>query len=643
MKFIQFLRSTKIISRILLIVWVFFSLAGAGFDPSQFIYTFPVLAIFFVLPAVIIEYKKNPIISELKDSAKIKKIEADIVAQEQKKQNALRIQELQKEQTRLSEETAIEIERSQSIQQPVDAQIAKKQDTNPFAEKESDSIPKESPNVNKQNKKPRKKEEKKQKPYLSHRIGGITLIVLSSLLCTLFIGVFIEKDFTLLFPASFGLLCLFLGIALFRGAFMNSELSKKRKGVYLSQEQFEKLENRIELPIVDTPLFLKNGEVAVYYCQASLIITKNRVIGRTGSYGGGTVRIAKGLSVHTGSSSSRSIYGDVSTSYSGEFIITNQRIVFVNSQKGFELAHDNITAATYDKYGFVFQAKNKSYVLSMKRTDIAVIAFDGVRIGDIPIAGSYISTTHKSNMNNKSSQTSQMSATEHAELAQSNIQKMGTTLDPDEFFLSYKNSIYHFEQVTSFWRSQGGDAEIEELMESLIEEKEDYINEFFDRCYNEGVLQQLKEKILRHSTELTKGNIQYMEELLNGELDEMDSDDEETVVKEVCSKLKKNLRIDMAFWNEMHLDFRCNLVTSYDQLQLNYEIKNTSGVPWYCGGGGIEIKANVYNADGDLLCVEDDYIDDDEIAKNRYSAYILFHLDDVKEAAYIEIFAHQDM
>ena len=244
---------------------------------------------------------------------------------------------------------------------------------------------------------------------------------------------------------------------------------------------------------------------------------------------------------------------------------------------------------------------------------------------------------------NPSFNTKKLSATDHAELATSNLRTMAATFDFAEFLKAYKNVLYHQEQVTKFWRSQGGDADSEELLESLVAEKEDYINEFFDRCYSEGILQQLKEKILSHSSELTSSNIQYMEELLNDELDAMDSADEEAVVREACSKLKKNLRIDMAFWNEMHLDFRCNLVTSYDQLQLNYEIKNTSGVPWYCGSGGIEIKANVYNADGDLLCVEDDYIDDDEIAKNRYSAYILFHLDDVQEAAYIEVFAHQDM
>ena len=416
--------------------------------------------------------------------------------------------------------------------------------------------------------------------------------------------------------------------------------SKKNKGVFLSEEQIQRLEQKIELPVVNTPVFLHNNEVAVYYSQATRQETKNRVVGRTSNYGGGSVRIAKGLSVHTGGGTSRPIYGDVSTQYPGELVITNERVIFICNQKAFEIAHNNITAATIYQDGFSFQSKSTSYVLLIPRPDLAVIAFDGVRIGDIPIAGKYTISSQTTPNNKKETQ---LSAADHAELATSNLRIMASTFDFAEFLKAYKNVLYHQEQVTQFWHSQGGDADSEELLESLIEEKEDYINEFFDRCYNEGVLQQSKEKILRHSSELTSGNIQYMEELLNGELYVMDSDDEEAVVREVCSKLKKNLRIDMAFWNEMHLDFRCNLVTSYDQLQLNYEIKNTSGVPWYCGSGGIEIKANVYNAGGDLLCVEDDYIDDDEIAKNRYSAYILFHLDDVKEAAYIEVFAHQDM
>lgn len=195
-----------------------------------------------------------------------------------------------------------------------------------------------------------------------------------------------------------GLLLLVLGICYLQGKFVDSSLARKEqkayvrrmrpyRGVYLTEEQIHNLENKIGLPVLDTPVFLNYGEVAVYHSQATRQETKNRVIGRTGSYGGGTVRIAKGLSIHTGGSSSRPIYGDVSMQYPGEFIITNERIIFLSNQKGFELKHQSITAATAYKDGFAFQSKNTSYVLLVPRADLATLAFDGVRTGEIPIAG----------------------------------------------------------------------------------------------------------------------------------------------------------------------------------------------------------------------------------------------------------------
>lgn len=185
-----------------------------------------------------------------------------------------------------------------------------------------------------------------------------------------------------------GIVIFIFGIFLVNGVMTRAELSKRKKGVFLSDEQIEKLKNKIELPVVNTPVFLHSNEFAVYYSQAIRQETKHRVVARTSSYGGGTVRIAKGLSIHTGGSTSRPIYGDVSTQYPGEFVITNERIIFLSDQKAFEITHNNITAATVYKDGFVFQNKNASYVLMLPHPDLAVIAFDGVRIGDIPIAGS---------------------------------------------------------------------------------------------------------------------------------------------------------------------------------------------------------------------------------------------------------------
>ncbi len=380
----QFLKCTKTISRILVALWVFFSLAGAGFNASQFVYTFPIMAIFFLLPAILIERKKNTVWVKAINESKIKKLEAKNIANQQRKEEALRIKQLQEESKQLEQETDILIKENSQVLFDNDA-TRTLEDNNTDDSLNCTPVIQQSDNNSKTKKTHNKNN--KRKPPISHRIGGIILIVLSSMLCMLFVGVFVEKDLTLLFPAMFGLFGLVFSVALLRSAFVNAELRKQRKGIYLSQEQVEKLEQKIELPVVDTPVFLDYGEVSVYHSQAIRQETKNRVIGRTGSYSGGTVRVAKGLSIHTGGSSSRPIYGDVSMQYPGEFIITNERIIFLSNQKGFEIKHQNITAATAYKDGFAFQSKNTSYVLLLPRADLATLAFDGVRTGEIPIAG----------------------------------------------------------------------------------------------------------------------------------------------------------------------------------------------------------------------------------------------------------------
>ena len=162
------------------------------------------------------------------------------------------------------------------------------------------------------------------------------------------------------------------------------------RGIYLTEAQIQKLENKAELPVVDTPVFLSTGEVAVYHSKATLQETKHRVVARTGSYSGGSVRIAKGLSIRTGSSTSRPVYGDVSTHFEGELVLTNKRLVFLNAQKGFEVAYNAITAATAYTDGISVQSRNHTYTVLLPRTDLAVTAFDAVRTGEIPIAGTVV-------------------------------------------------------------------------------------------------------------------------------------------------------------------------------------------------------------------------------------------------------------
>ena len=158
------------------------------------------------------------------------------------------------------------------------------------------------------------------------------------------------------------------------------------RGVYLTEQQIRSLENEIELPVLDnTSVFLGSGEVAVYHSAATRQEIKNRVIGRTGGYSGSTIRIAKGVSIRTGSSASSPVYGDVATHYEGELVLTNKRLIFLSDQKGFEVAYNAITAGTAYTDGITIQKGSHTYTLILPKADLAILAFNAIRTGKIPI------------------------------------------------------------------------------------------------------------------------------------------------------------------------------------------------------------------------------------------------------------------
>lgn len=155
-------------------------------------------------------------------------------------------------------------------------------------------------------------------------------------------------------------------------------------GIHLSKQQIYNLEQHIELPVLsNTPVFLYQGEVAVYYCEAIRQETKNRVVGRTENYGG----VAKSFSIRTGGNSSRPIYGDISTHYSGQMVLTNQRLIFISNQKSFGIPYNAITAVTAYNDGLSVQSGNHTYTLLLPQAELAVLAFDAARTGSMPLAG----------------------------------------------------------------------------------------------------------------------------------------------------------------------------------------------------------------------------------------------------------------
>ena len=63
---VKFLRNTKWISRGLFCAWEIFAVCGAGDNPSNLLYSIPASSVVFLLPAILIEAKCNPITKKYK-------------------------------------------------------------------------------------------------------------------------------------------------------------------------------------------------------------------------------------------------------------------------------------------------------------------------------------------------------------------------------------------------------------------------------------------------------------------------------------------------------------------------------------------------------------------------------------------------
>lgn len=400
-KVIQFLKNTKIVSRIMGILWLILGAAGAGFESSDYVITYPVMAIFFLLPVVIVELKTNPVLKQNTEENKrysskpwkttlllsiflghlgahrffSGKIASGVVYL--LTMGCFGIGWL----------TDVILLLTDGFTDKYGATISRKANS-------ENIVPFEGTEPNSENGSDEK--------YISK--SRIVAIACSVMAC---IGILIlatgssEENEALLPTLMFAIVALSCWCISFTAPKTKAEAAERKQqkkdlkayekrmrpynGVHLSEQQIFRLENKIALPNIDTPVFLGADEIAVYHSIATLQETKHRVVGRTGGYSGGSVRIAKGFSIRTGSSTSRPVYGDVSTHYDGEMVLTNKRLVFLNAQKGFEVAYSTMTAATAYTDGLAIQNRNHTYTLLLPNVNLAVIAFDAVRTGEIPI------------------------------------------------------------------------------------------------------------------------------------------------------------------------------------------------------------------------------------------------------------------
>lgn len=153
---------------------------------------------------------------------------------------------------------------------------------------------------------------------------------------------------------------------------IRSVTHKKKKEVavqetyksYMTPESLEKLCSGNLPQITNVPVILGTGEVAHYFAPARRYITKTKAVGRTGGSGGISVRIAKGVSVHSGRSASQTVYGEVTDTFNGNIVLTNRRLVFISQENGFDLKLSSISAIIPGPLTLI-QSGAKSYTMDV--------------------------------------------------------------------------------------------------------------------------------------------------------------------------------------------------------------------------------------------------------------------------------------
>lgn len=115
------------------------------------------------------------------------------------------------------------------------------------------------------------------------------------------------------------------------------------------------------VPQINYPGFhLLPGETLLFAAPANTFVSKEQVVGYSGGGGGVSVRIAKGLTYRTGSTNRAPIRRDVIKYNSGDYIVTNQRLVFIGLKDSFEIPISKVTSVkAVAKDAFIIFASNK--------------------------------------------------------------------------------------------------------------------------------------------------------------------------------------------------------------------------------------------------------------------------------------------
>ncbi|MBR5504090.1 MAG: zinc ribbon domain-containing protein [Methanobrevibacter sp.] len=174
------------------------------------------------------------------------------------------------------------------------------------------------------------------------------------------------------------------------GGLSNEDQERLNKQMLAKQEEELQLHHKEDLDLFVNQL--KDGEIQFNNVQSSLIVKKDeRVLldipnvslneprAVRVSQGGGvgtSVRVAKGVSVHSGGAGSRSVsHDEIMNVDAGNLIITNKRLVFTGSKKTVNINLNSILTITAYKDGISIQRENKQKVEYFVGTNKSNLSF----------------------------------------------------------------------------------------------------------------------------------------------------------------------------------------------------------------------------------------------------------------------------
>ena len=115
---------------------------------------------------------------------------------------------------------------------------------------------------------------------------------------------------------------------------------------------------------------------------------------------------------------------------------------------------------------------------------------------------------------------------------------------------------------------------------------------------------------------------------------------EPTTPKSRLARVRQNLTVEKDVFQRYGMTFKCNLIEEYDTLQLNFELSNTKTLASRIGKDTeLTIKANVYDSRGNLLCIEEVWVEYSQLRRGYAADYFYFSSENMFKANSMKVYA----